>query len=243
MNTFTVSPTQIIRALTAISIVLIVLSLLENVVEQLMGITSAVFSVGADISVPSWYSSAALLLSAVLLSLIAITKRKSRDMYTLHWTGLAVVFYLLSIDEVATLHERMGVAFTQLSDEAFVSDIFSFLPPLEGSFYYAWTIIAIPLVVIFLLTYLRFVLRLPSQIKYLFIIAATVFLLGAIGMESVASNQHFSNGASNWTYTLITTFEEFLEKIGVVIFIHALLTYISFHMGGAQILLKDASSR
>ena len=42
------------------------------------------------------------------LAIIAIAKKQVQDTYSLHWKMLAIIFAVMSLDEVAMLHERAG---------------------------------------------------------------------------------------------------------------------------------------
>ena len=82
-------------------------------------------------------------------------------------------------------------------------------------------------VFIFTLIVFRTVVQLPSPIRRLFILAGLIYLSGAIGMETVAG--HFVVpvwGDQGMKYVFCAAIEEFLEMIGIVVFMYALLTYL-----------------
>ncbi len=58
-----------------------------------------------EASIPSWYSSSALLLCAIVLAMVASVKRSREDPDARYWVGLAVLFTYLSLDEGAGIHE------------------------------------------------------------------------------------------------------------------------------------------
>lgn len=239
MKAVVIAPDKITRVLVIATLTLTLLSLLE----QVIGLTSGLFNLGTDASLPTWYASLSLLFSAILLSFIAMDKRRSRDRYANHWTWLALIFYGLSIDEVAMIHERIGDAFKESALKASLLESSAFPAAIEGIFHYAWVLVAVPAVSIFLLSYFRFVFRLPLQTRVLFITAAAVFLTGAMGVETLAGYQHYLHGNQNWTYELLTTFEELLEMVGVVIFIHALLQYINDSLGQIRLAIADEATK
>lgn len=51
-----------------------------------------------EATIPSWYSSSALLACAGVLAVIGAVKRARADAYTWYWFGLAAIFLYLSID-------------------------------------------------------------------------------------------------------------------------------------------------
>ena len=63
-----------------------------------------------DASVGAWYSSLLLLFCSILLAIIAASKRRLGERYTFHWGFLSGIFLLMSVDEIARLHESFGSA-------------------------------------------------------------------------------------------------------------------------------------
>src|SRR5215213_2138609 len=66
------------------------------------------FNVGEEANVPTWYSSVTLLVCSLLLAVIAAVKKAQGDRYALHWIFLSVIFLVMSVDEVAMIHESLG---------------------------------------------------------------------------------------------------------------------------------------
>ena len=182
-------------------------------------------NVGDDSSIPTWYSSFALLICAVLLTIVALAKSRTKEPYFHHWAILAIIFAAMSIDEVVMLHENMS----DILGESFKS----------GFFYYSWVIFAIPLIFIFVLAYLKFIMHLPPKIRYLFLISGAVFVMGGLGMEMISARYDSLYNTNNLTYNLIMIAEEFLEMLGIVIFIYALLSYIKSYLPEIQVLVKE----
>ncbi len=189
------------------------------------------FEVGDDASIPTWYSSFALLLCSILLATVAAAKKRYRDRYVLHWSFLSIIFLLLSVDEVATLHEAGGGAV-----ELLVESI-GYTP--SGFFYTAWVIPGIIFALVVALAYLRFLAHLPSKTRILFLVAGAIFVAGALGMEMLSARLISFYGYENLesipfsariVISMQTAVEELLEMLGVVVFIYALLSYISSYV-------------
>jgi len=68
----------------------------------------ALFYADWEYNLRSWYSASALLACALLLVLIAATRRRRGDRFALHWSALALLFFGLSLDEAIGLHERLN---------------------------------------------------------------------------------------------------------------------------------------
>lgn len=202
-------PKVIFKYLTIMTIALMTLSMAN-------WFTSAakIFDAGDDTSVPTWFSSLILLISAILLHIISV--KKHDDRYFRHWRVLAIIFLIMSIDEVARIHERIGEL------DVLINSSFR-----QGLFFYPWVIVGISFVVLVGLAYFRFLLKLPKEVRFLFLLSAFVFVFGALGLEMLSAYQHYTHGAEhNFTYFLLFNIEELFEKMGVIIFIYALLSYI-----------------
>ena len=170
------------------------------------------FNFDIEANLPTFFSSLLLLLNGLLLSFIAYTHRKTKTKY-LPWVGMAFIFFFLSLDEMITIHEHL----IQPTRDLFGT---------SGYLYYAWIIPYGILAILLGIVYSRFLLRLPKRVLLLFILAAVVFLSGAIGMESISAMQHDQYGMDNIVYHMMYTVEELLEMSGSTIFCFALLTYI-----------------
>ncbi|QKQ78009.1 hypothetical protein FBB35_30800 [Nostoc sp. TCL240-02] len=105
----------------------------------------------------------------------------------------------------------------------------------SGSLYYAWVIAGAIFVLLFLLVFGRFVATLPGKTRRLFFIAGTIYIAGAIASELVGGYYEYYYTPFNMVYVFIATIEEVLEMVGIVIFIYALLSYISSNMKGIDI--------
>ena len=168
---------------------------------------------------------------AVLVARIAFAKKQQGDTYALHWGSLAGLFLFMSIDETARIHETAG---TTLGDALVNFTGFT----ASGLFHYTWLVPGIALVLIVLFAYLKFLANLPRSTLLFFLLAGGLFVGGSIGTEMVESLFAFEveeseNQISKAPYSTQRTFaaivaiEEFLEMLGVVVFIYALLSYIS----------------
>jgi len=89
------------------------------------------FETAAEANIISWFSSLLLLIAGALLLLIARVETHSADTYARHWKILAWVFFFLSMDETASLHEELIVPLRNAIGTS-------------GIFYFAWVIVAIP---------------------------------------------------------------------------------------------------
>jgi len=218
---------RVTRALVGVVIGLVLLSVAGQMSKyglghpKLQGFVPA-FYVDYESNVPTWYSSFALGLAAGLLAVIALVKKMRREAYAWHWAALAALFLLLSIDEVAMFHEYPIAPLREAWGAS-------------GLLYYTWVVPAMIVVAALAVSFQRFLWRLPRRTGGLFVLAAVVFVGGAIGVEMLSGAQASAAGEENFAYSLIITAEELCEMLGVVIFIHALVDYIHGMLGGLQI--------
>jgi hypothetical protein len=218
---FTMNPRRIGLILGLVALLLAAQSLYgEYVLETVIGSESDsvpallldLFSVNLEESIPTWYSTLILVFASVLLSVIAFAKRASRDRYALYWLGLTLLFLYLSMDESAAIHEIL-------------SDPLQMAFNATGYLAFGWQIVAVPLVILFALLYVRFLFHLPPCFRNLFVVAGVLYAGGALVVEGISANQYSISGVT-FTYLAIATVEETLEMLGVVVLIYALLSYI-----------------
>jgi hypothetical protein len=181
------------------------------------------FDVIAEGNIPSGYSGAILLISAVLLLVIAIDKYRQRDRFRWHWLVLSGLFVLFSLDEVAYLHEGISNLMTQRS---------------LGILQLGWTIPATVFVLGVGIFFAPFLLRLPPNIRRLFIIAASLFLTGALVLEVIERLLLEAFALQSVLLIAINHLQDLCEMQGVAVLIYALLAYIRNHMGPVQLQIR-----
>lgn len=182
---------------------------------------SSAFSLDNEMNIPALYSALALLFSAVLLGVIAHAKNLDSSPYKQHWKILSFIFLYLSVDEAGQLHEKLITPMRSLLNAS-------------GFLYYTWVVPIGLLVVIFLLSYTKFLFHLPASTKKLFVAATAFYIGGAIGVELVGGYLVSTAGLNPLFYRIAMTTEELFEMLGIVVFIHALISYIKTYVGGVS---------
>jgi hypothetical protein len=188
--------------------------------ESLVGTETLVeaFSLNSEQNLPTWFASASLLVCSVLIYVIALAKKSMGDSYARHWTALSAIFLLLSLDETARYHELSAKVIKR------------FLV-LSGPLQSGWVIPASVAVLVFLVAYLKFLAHLPSRTRWMFIASWGLLFGGSIGIEIVGDYFQFVVfGSRNLAVNMISTLEECLELMGMVVFIYALTSYIKSHL-------------
>lgn len=179
-------------------------------------------------NIPTYYSVITLFLCFILLLFITYVRKKAGLSYYL-WFVLSLCFLFISFDECIEIHERVAV---------FLRDKFA----LTGILYYAWVIpYGILLMVFALVYYFKFLLKLPRKTQRLFLASGFIYVTGAIGFELLAGVFHNPLNKMNNTTSILYTFEESLEMIGIALFIYALLLYITEELKVTISMQKTAS--
>jgi hypothetical protein len=165
------------------------------------------FDTAEEANITAWFSSVLLLMAGALLLMIARIKTQTSDSYARHWNILAWVFFFLSMDEIVGLHEGLIEPLRNATDAS-------------GIFYFSWVLVAIPLLLLFGLFFLRFLLNLPRKTAVQIVVAGVIFVTGAVGFEMLGGVFHESG-----IYRAFIAVEETLENIGAGLFIVSLLAY------------------
>jgi len=159
-----------------------------------------------------------------LLFFIACTFKKENSSH-LPWLWLAAIFVFLSLDEMLSIREHLIEP---------VRDIFE----TSGLLFYAWVIPYGIALVLFIMAYSTFLLELPKNIMVLFLVSGTIFVSGAIGFELLGGNKKSLPGDNSLLYSVFYTCEEFLEMLGIAVFIYTLLSYIGEHFEHITVTIK-----
>ena len=172
------------------------------------------FSLDKEANVPSWFSSALLLTAAAALALVALDALARNARWGRHWAGLSVVYVVLSLDETAEIHERIG------------SWLRAHLK-LHGPLHYAGVIPALALALFVGITYIRFLGALPRPTMLGMLLAAAIYITGAAGVEAASGWWAEAHGSRSTALLLVSTVEENLEMIGTLLFILVVLAYFA----------------
>jgi hypothetical protein len=233
----TISTRKVIRVLAVVVLILTVAGLAVQVykVGPLLGSgslgaldgdrTIQAFDLEEEANIPTWYSSATLLLCAGLLAVIAAAKRGSGERYAGHWYGLSLIFLIISVDESATLHEKVSTVLSRALDTG-------------GILYYAWVIPAAVFLVVFGLGYLKFWIDLPAHTRWLFLAAGALYVGGAFALEMLEGLHNSLYSTSDVLSAVLGSVQDVFEMVGVLVFIYALMRYIARHLRDLHLHIK-----
>lgn len=181
------------------------------------------FDMDEENTIPTYISSLNLLIAAGLLGIIALVLKRRDGKFWKQWAILGSIFFFLSLDESASLHEGVSSRFNIM------------VGGLSGTTHYAWAILGSVIILGFLVYFSRFIFSLPSQSRNLFIFCGTVYLAGALGSEALGGYIASQVGKETILYQISVVAEESLEMLGIYLFIWSLFRYISNHLVVKQI--------
>ncbi len=174
------------------------------------------FDLNEEGNVPTYFATLLHCTSALLLFLISINHKKADDECWVKWRILSMVFIYISVDEAAHIHELTIIPLITILGTS-------------GLLLFAWVIPAFIIMLLFTVYFWTFFLQLPKNTRKLFFLAAAIFVGGAMGFELLEGYWVELHGTDNLIFSTFTTTEESMEMFGVIIFIYALLGYLSEH--------------
>jgi hypothetical protein len=130
-----------------------------------------------------------------------------------HWWGIAAVATWMSIDEAIELHEHLGG-----------------LVGTGGVLYYDWVIPAVMILAALALIYVPFVRALAAPTRMRLVVAAAIYVSGALVMELPLGWWTETYGSDGLGYALIDWVEETLEMVGACLALVALVRHRQEHV-------------
>lgn len=213
-----------ITSLTLIAVLLTIASVSGHIYKYFIGgdrYLVNLFNLDAEWNIPTVFQAFTLLVCSGLMLIIGLSMREMGDRFARHWIILGIIFLGMSLDEVIQFHEQT------------IRPLRSLLH-VKGMFYHAWVIPASVLVLVFVLSYLKFLMHLPFKTRWLFVISGALYCMGVIGMEVIGGIFITWMGQDNFSYAMITNVEEVLEMTGMLVFIYALMGYIGSNVGPVE---------
>lgn len=171
------------------------------------------FELHTEGSLAVWFSTLVLVASVPVLVIFARRAKQigeRRDCYA--WAGLAVLFALFSLDELASFHEYAAVVVDH-----------DFLGFYAG---YNWLVFGILFVPVLAIVYGPFAFRLDDPLRLRLVLGAAIFFGGAVGMEAFNANTASTIGDENYRYLLGTSVEELMEMCGAIVVLFALVDHL-----------------
>jgi hypothetical protein len=191
------------------------LVLTDATLTHLRGQAPNLFDLNGEANIPTWWSSAQLLVSGSLMALVAFSNRR-RDHRSWSLAALAGLVILLSVDETACFHERLGSLVDSFLDPR--RDVL----PKTGYWPFAVGLPAAAFVVWIAATCSSFLAGAKHSAAR-FVFALMVFFGGAVGVELL------NNVGSDALRHLMIELEEGLEMIGGSLLVWSALDLVRRH--------------
>lgn len=179
-----------------------------------------------EVSLPTWWQQLLLFAAALLAYAISRSFARSPSGDRAHWVGLGAILLLVSIDEGTEIHERL------------IAPMRSAFDITGGPLWFAWLIPGLGLLLVFLLAYVRFWLRLNPAVRFRFGLAGVLYLTGAVGFEMVGGAYESSRGVQDLGYSLVIACEEGFELLGQAVLLAALLVELGRRTAGDGVRLR-----
>ena len=214
--------------LVVVAVALAAASFAVNFCTRHLGIEDVPFdhvlAVSHEANIPTYFSTMLLATAALLLFIIGSALRGDGPRTARPWLALAALFLYLSADEAAMLHElARNIPTDWLPDWHIL--------------HWKWQIIGVPVLVVLGFLFWPFVRGLPRATRIRFVVAGVVFVCGALGLESVGA--HLTGTEAGALPIIIEeTVEEFLEMLGVILFIRAMLLHIATYLPGIRLAVE-----
>ncbi len=197
INQISLNPSAIARILGAVAFLLVLASIGGQFSKFVLGHDYLkgfvpLFYVDHERNIPTFLSVLLMLFAALLLAAIAVLDGNQRITHVSKWAILSFGFLFMAFDEAFQLHERLISPVRTLLDDSNL-----------GVYYFAWVIPGIALVLVLGLFFRRFLLHLPATPRLRFLMAGSLYIGGAIGVELIGGRYAELHGIQNWTYSMI----------------------------------------
>jgi len=184
------------------------------------------FDLASEANVPTWFKGVVLLFCAQMLFIVSAAKASANAPYARHWRDLGVMFVILSIDEIATIHEEVG---------ALISDFLE----TTGVFLFGWVIIGLLFVFLFVFLYFYFLRSLPRMPRSLFVISGSLYVGATLGLKMVEGWYLETYGGVDLVLIALVTCKQFIQMSGGILFLYTLLVYTRYNVEESILHITD----
>lgn len=182
----------------------------------LFGEFTSLFDVGRESSIPTAISVLNLFLASVLLFVTFSMQRKEKHAFG--WLALSIILLALTIDEAASIHEKLG------NLNPYTGLEFSFLTENKWVAYGAIFVLAV------FFSFIPFLRSIPKRTAGLIILSGIIFVGGALGLEFLGAlmlEYGIVENRNDPLYWIRRVFEEGFEMAGIALLNCTLFAFIS----------------
>ncbi len=230
VSSITLSSETTIRYLVVIAILLLAANILAIFMrhftnhDHVFGLV-AYFNFDSEMNPSTLFSTCLFLINSALFQVVYAVQCKDSNPQRI-WIFLSCLFCFLALDEFSSLHERLIFPVQNALNTS-------------GYLYFAWVIpygIATFALAIFFVPVFN---QLNRRNKIGFSLSAITYISGAIGFEMIGGKylETISQTTKkiDLTYDLITTMEESLEIVGLILLVYTLISMVEISCGGFNI--------
>lgn len=191
------------RVVAGLLVAIAVLNVLNALNIALLEERDGWLLLGQEKNPSTWFSAAQLALAGALAWAVG---RRRPD--AARWNLVAGVLVVLSLDEVAAFHEKLGG-----------------LPIIPGIGDRAWAGAGLLLVAVVAWRLVPWALGLERHLRFGLLVGGAVFVAGAVGIEVLAGGWEADHGQDRMFWVL-SSVEEDLELLGVFVVVRVLLAHL-----------------
>ncbi len=211
------NPANVTKFLLGLTLLLVVINILIQFLIYDFGLDKEwflLFNMDKELNLPTLFSCILLLVCAALISLVRKKLITTNNSIANKWKALKLVFIFLALDEALQIHELFIIP--------------SLKPNLPAILTIVWVIPYGLLTFFAMIYFLPLILSLPARIKYLILSSGLIYLSGALGLEMIGSYLVRTGDIRlhGISYGLISTLEETLEILGLIMFAQALMILV-----------------
>lgn len=186
------------------------------------------FYVDFEGNLPTWFSSMLLAACAAVAAAVALAERAGGRPLWPDWTLLAGGLLAMSCDEAASLHELLVSPMRALVDDT-------------RWLRYPLIVPGGVLVIAAVALQNRFLRALPADSRRLLVVAGAVFVIGALGLETVGGWYDPVVHGDSATYVALASAEEACEMAGACQALYAILRHLERHVGPFTLRLSSSA--
>jgi hypothetical protein len=166
-----------------------------------------------EFNIPTLFQTLHLFIAAAVVFGIGHLEKAADRRRAWYWKVISIAVAVAACDELLEFHEKI-------------------LSPLQqalhtgGFLQNAWVIPGALFVLVFGVYLLRFLKSLPKTTLRFFILAAAIYLTGALGIEMIGAKLWTIKGSGNLLYAIVAGIEESFEMFGLLVFDIGLLGYL-----------------
>jgi hypothetical protein len=170
------------------------------------------FSLDREANIPTIFSTLLLASSSFLFYYLGRQVQSDDIKASKKFKFMSFLLAFVALDEISSIHELLTEPLKALGD-------------FDGIFFHSWVIVFIPLLLIIFIYLFRFILSQPKEFRNGLILAACIYVSGALGMEMIEGFFSSTHGRMTLLTAILSNIEEGLEIFGTIVLINTLVKF------------------